>query len=89
MRRTRLAGALTAVLTLALMATGCGGAGGDDTGNGSGRSPSTTGPSTTGASAAARDRVEPLADPGAPPRALTRPPAPRPAVPRTTTHPRG
>ncbi|MFC9390816.1 heme/hemin ABC transporter substrate-binding protein [Streptomyces venezuelae] len=54
MRRTRLAGALTAVLALALTATGCGGAGG----SGSGKP---TGPSTT-----ARDRVEPLADPVAP-----------------------
>uniref|UniRef100_UPI00403FDAFA heme/hemin ABC transporter substrate-binding protein n=1 Tax=Streptomyces sp. SJL17-4 TaxID=2967224 RepID=UPI00403FDAFA len=61
MRRTRLAGALTAVLTLALMATGCGGAGGDGTGNGSG-----TNPSTIDVPTAARDRVEPLADPVAP-----------------------
>ncbi|MFF9064724.1 hemin ABC transporter substrate-binding protein [Streptomyces sp. NPDC014891] len=61
MRRTRLAGALTAVLALALVATGCGGATADGSGNGSGGEPS-----GTGVSAAARDRVEPLADPVAP-----------------------
>ncbi|MCX5225873.1 ABC transporter substrate-binding protein [Streptomyces sp. NPDC006553] len=61
MRRTRLAGALTAVLALALTATGCGDAGGDSIGNGSGSNPS-----TAGAPTAARDRVEPLADPVAP-----------------------
>ncbi|MFF8509480.1 hemin ABC transporter substrate-binding protein [Streptomyces sp. NPDC015492] len=61
MRRTRLAGALTAVLALALVATGCGGATADGSGNGSGGKPS-----GTSVPAAARDRVEPLADPVAP-----------------------
>ncbi|MFE7551508.1 heme/hemin ABC transporter substrate-binding protein [Streptomyces gardneri] len=55
MRRTRLAGALTAVLALALMATGCGDGGGRGTG----------GPPAAEA-ATAPDRVEPLAAPGAP-----------------------
>lgn len=58
MRRTRLAGALTAVLALALGATGCGDGGG---GNGSG---SGTGPAR--GAAATADRVEPLAAPAAP-----------------------
>ncbi|MFI9744125.1 hemin ABC transporter substrate-binding protein [Streptomyces sp. NPDC052494] len=59
MRRTRLAGALTAVLALALGATGCG----DGSGNGSGKG-NGSGSGTT--AAAAPDRVEPLAAPAAP-----------------------
>ncbi|MER5713457.1 ABC transporter substrate-binding protein [Streptomyces sp. NPDC002122] len=59
MRRTRLAGALTAVLALALGATGCG----DGSGNGSGKG---NGSGTTAAAAPAPDRVEPLAAPAAP-----------------------
>ncbi|MCX5390343.1 hemin ABC transporter substrate-binding protein [Streptomyces sp. NBC_00094] len=54
MRRTRLAGALTAVLALALAATGCG--------DGSGTTPAAA-PAGT---ATAPDRVEPLAAPAAP-----------------------
>ncbi|MFF9426925.1 hemin ABC transporter substrate-binding protein [Streptomyces sp. NPDC014746] len=57
MRRTRLAGALTAVLALALGATGCGSGGG----NGSGGKASASGTSATSA-----DRIEPLAAPAAP-----------------------
>ncbi|WP_435970438.1 heme/hemin ABC transporter substrate-binding protein [Streptomyces sp. Qhu_M48] len=57
MRRTRLAGALTAVLALALAATGCGDGGGITPGPGSSAS---TGP------VAAPDRVEPLAAPAVP-----------------------
>lgn len=57
MRRTRLAGALTAVLALAFMATGCGDGGGNGTG---------TGAAPASAPAAAPDRVEPLADPVGP-----------------------
>ncbi|RSS53089.1 hemin ABC transporter substrate-binding protein [Streptomyces sp. WAC01280] len=69
MRRTRLAGALTAVLALALAATGCG----DGSENGSGKrngSGSGSGGGTTAAAAqapaAVPDRVEPLAAPAAP-----------------------
>ncbi|MFE4614953.1 hemin ABC transporter substrate-binding protein [Streptomyces sp. NPDC056747] len=64
MRRTRLAGALTAVLALALAATGCG----DGSGNGSGKgngSGGGTAPATAQA-VAVPDRVEPLAAPAAP-----------------------
>ncbi|MEU7516663.1 ABC transporter substrate-binding protein [Streptomyces sp. NPDC042898] len=61
MRRTRLAGALTAVLALALGATGCG----DGSGNGSGKG-NGSGSGTTAAAAPAPDRVEPLAAPAAP-----------------------
>ncbi|MFZ4296868.1 heme/hemin ABC transporter substrate-binding protein [Streptomyces cinereoruber] len=59
-RRTRLAGALTAVLALALAATGCG--------NGSGSGDGAPGAKTAPAAktAAAPDRVEPLAAPAAP-----------------------
>ncbi|MFG2903397.1 hemin ABC transporter substrate-binding protein [Streptomyces zaomyceticus] len=59
MRRTRLAGALTAVLALALGATGCGDGGGGGNGSGSGTAPA------RGAAATA-DRVEPLAAPATP-----------------------
>ncbi|MEU2242423.1 ABC transporter substrate-binding protein [Streptomyces sp. NPDC018338] len=67
MRRTRLAGALTAALALALAATGCG----DASENGSGkRNGSGSGGGTTAAAAqapaAVPDRVEPLAAPAAP-----------------------
>ncbi|MDV5145171.1 ABC transporter substrate-binding protein [Streptomyces sp. SBC-4] len=58
MRRTRLAGALTAVLALALAATGCGDGNGD--GNGGTGTPAST------KAATAPDRVEPLADPAGP-----------------------
>ncbi|MFC9263881.1 hemin ABC transporter substrate-binding protein [Streptomyces hydrogenans] len=54
MRRTRLAGALTAVIALALTATGCGG----------GNTPAA--PSAAAHPAAAPDRVEPLPSPGSP-----------------------
>ncbi|MFB7589145.1 hemin ABC transporter substrate-binding protein [Streptomyces sp. NPDC056169] len=57
MRRTRLAGALTAALALALAATGCGG------GSGGGTAP---GGSSAKSAATAPDRVEPLAAPVAP-----------------------
>ncbi|MFE5793024.1 hemin ABC transporter substrate-binding protein [Streptomyces sp. NPDC056503] len=53
MRRTRLAGALTAVIALALTATGCGG----------GNTPAAPSPAEA---AAAADRVEPLASPASP-----------------------
>lgn len=53
MRRTRLAGALTAVIALALAATGCGG----------GDAPKTT---PGAVAAAAPDRVEPLPSPASP-----------------------
>ncbi|MEU3400959.1 heme/hemin ABC transporter substrate-binding protein [Streptomyces filamentosus] len=67
MRRTRLAGALTAVLALALTATGCGG----------GTAPATapaaqapaagaTAPGTTAPDATTADRVEPLPSPASP-----------------------
>ncbi|KQX16021.1 ABC transporter substrate-binding protein [Streptomyces sp. Root431] len=65
MRRTRLAGALTAVLALALAATGCG----DGSGNGSGKGNGSGGGTTAAAAqapAAVPDRVEPLAAPAAP-----------------------
>ncbi|MFI9206992.1 hemin ABC transporter substrate-binding protein [Streptomyces sp. NPDC053253] len=63
MRRTRLAGALTAVLALALGATGCG----DGSGNGSGKgNGSGSGTTAAAAPAPAPDRVEPLAAPAAP-----------------------
>ncbi|MFF8834818.1 hemin ABC transporter substrate-binding protein [Streptomyces sp. NPDC015130] len=61
MRRTRLAGALTAVLALALAATGCGDGGGSGTG---GTTPG--GAPAAQAASAAPDRVEPLAAPAAP-----------------------
>ncbi|MFD0152119.1 heme/hemin ABC transporter substrate-binding protein [Streptomyces sp. NPDC055721] len=60
MRRTRLAGALTAVLALAFAATGCG----DGSGSGKGNAGGTT--TTTTKATAAADRVEPLAAPAAP-----------------------
>ncbi|MFF8414446.1 heme/hemin ABC transporter substrate-binding protein [Streptomyces omiyaensis] len=53
MRRTRLAGALTAVIALALTATGCGGGDGPE-------------PARGATAAAAPDRVEPLASPHSP-----------------------
>ncbi|MFD4374597.1 hemin ABC transporter substrate-binding protein [Streptomyces sp. NPDC058486] len=56
MRRTRLAGALTAVIALALTATGCGG----------GDSPKAAPGAAAKASAAAPDRVEPLPTPASP-----------------------
>ncbi|WP_329623842.1 ABC transporter substrate-binding protein [Streptomyces sp. NBC_01255] len=58
MRRTRLAGALTAVLALALAATGCG--------DGSGDGSAGTGAPASTKAATAPDRVEPLADPAGP-----------------------
>ncbi|MFE3737126.1 hemin ABC transporter substrate-binding protein [Streptomyces sp. NPDC059134] len=58
MRRSRLAGALISVLTLALAATGCGGSGADGTGAGGGKG----GTEQRAAQAAgAADRLEPLA----------------------------
>ncbi|RSS32054.1 hypothetical protein EF906_34595, partial [Streptomyces sp. WAC08241] len=72
-RRTRLAGALTAVLTLALVATGCGNGSGEGGGGAPGtrsnpaaKSGSATESSPAGKSAAAPDRVEPLAAPAVP-----------------------
>ncbi|MFB7515388.1 hemin ABC transporter substrate-binding protein [Streptomyces sp. NPDC056144] len=65
MRRTRLAGALTAVLALALTATGCGGQGGDG-GQGGGSEGKAPAAGTTTATTAPADRVEPLAAPAAP-----------------------
>ncbi|MEU7068843.1 ABC transporter substrate-binding protein [Streptomyces narbonensis] len=58
MRRTRLAGALTAVLALALTATGCG--------DGSGHGSDGPGAPATARTATTPDRVEPLADPAGP-----------------------
>ncbi|MBD0710816.1 MULTISPECIES: hemin ABC transporter substrate-binding protein [unclassified Streptomyces] len=58
MRRTRLAGALTAVLALALAATGCGGGGSNASGDGAGNGAPVSAPGP--------DRIEPLAAPAAP-----------------------
>ncbi|MFD8975825.1 hemin ABC transporter substrate-binding protein [Streptomyces sp. NPDC059593] len=68
MRRTRLAGALTAVLALVLAATGCGDGSGNGSGNGSGKGNGSGGGTTpaTAQAVAVPDRVEPLAAPAAP-----------------------
>ncbi|WP_037644695.1 heme/hemin ABC transporter substrate-binding protein, partial [Streptomyces exfoliatus] len=83
MRRTRLAGALTAVLALALAATGCG----DGSGNGSGKGNGSGGGTTpaTAQAAAVPDRVEPLAAPAAPRLPVTIPSADRRTVTVTST----
>ncbi|MFI0985076.1 hemin ABC transporter substrate-binding protein [Streptomyces exfoliatus] len=64
MRRTRLAGALTAVLALAFAATGCGNGSGGAPGRGGSGGSAPVGAAT--GTAAAPDRVEPLAAPASP-----------------------